>query len=135
MTTYDILVNVISPLHLAASPWNIKVGFQVTGMYPFNRDTFHGEEFMGVTLQIDLSLLWLQQLPTVTMKFQRRQLILQDHQNILQRMKHPSSPEDICPLPKAGPRTSQNVNKKKRTTAILTDTSVKNALKKTTVHV
>jgi len=93
MTTYDILVTVISSLHLAASPWNIKVGFQVTGMYPFNRDTFHDEEFMGVTLRIDLALLWLQQLPTVTIKFQRRQLILQDHQNLLQRMKHMLFPQ------------------------------------------
>jgi hypothetical protein len=41
----------------------------------------------------------------------------------------PSSPDDIRPLPKAGLRKSQNVNKKKRT-AILTDTSVKNAVKK-----
>jgi len=75
-------------LHLAASPGNIKVGFQVTGIYPFNRDTLHDEEIMGVTLQIDLALLWLQQLPAVTLNPQRRRLILQDHQNLLQRMKH-----------------------------------------------
>ena len=43
---------------------------------------------------------------------------------------HPSSPDDIRPLPIAGPRKSQNVNKKKETTLILTDTPVKNALKK-----
>jgi hypothetical protein len=43
--------------------------------------------------------------------------------------KHPSSPDDIRPLPKAGPRNSQNVIKKKRTTAILTDNPVKNSLK------
>jgi hypothetical protein len=42
---------------------------------------------------------------------------------------HPSSPEDVRPLPKAGPRKSQNVNKK-RTTVILTDTSVKKYRKK-----
>jgi hypothetical protein len=68
MTTYDILVIIISSLYLAASPGNFKVGFQVTGIYPFNRDILHDEEFVGVTLQIDLALLWLQQLPTVTMK-------------------------------------------------------------------
>jgi len=45
--------------------------------------------------------------------------------------RYPSSPDDIRPLPKAGPRKSQNVNKKKRT-ANLTDTSVKNAVKNTT---
>ena len=44
----------------------------------------------------------------------------------------PSSPENIRPLPQAGPRKSQNVNKKKRTTVILTDrpAPVKNSLKK-----
>jgi len=43
---------------------------------------------------------------------------------------HPSSLEDIRPLPKARPRKTQNVKKKKTTTAILTDTPIKNALKK-----
>jgi len=43
---------------------------------------------------------------------------------------HPSSPEDIRPPPKAGTRKSQNVNKKKKTTVILTDSPVKIALKK-----
>jgi hypothetical protein len=38
------------------------------------------------------------------------------------------------PLPEAGPRKIQNVNKKKRTTAILTDTPSK-MLKKTTTQV
>ena len=45
-----------------------------------------------------------------------------------------SSPEDIRSLPKRRPRKSQNANKKKRRTAILTDTPIKNSLKKTTVH-
>jgi len=88
MTTHNILFIVISSLHFAASPGNIKVGFQVTGIYPFNRDTLHDEKFMGVTLLIDLALLWLQQFQTVTMNPQRRRLILQDHQNLLQRKKH-----------------------------------------------
>jgi len=88
MTIYDILVIVISSLHLASSSGTIKVGFQGTGICPFNRDTLHDEEFMGVTLQIVLALLWLRQLPTVTMKLERRRLILQYHQNLLQSMKH-----------------------------------------------
>jgi hypothetical protein len=45
--------------------------------------------------------------------------------------RHPFSPDDIRPPPKAGPRKSQNVNKK-RTIAILIETSVKNAVKNTT---
>jgi hypothetical protein len=47
----------------------------------------------------------------------------------------PSSVEDIQSLPKARPRKSQNANKKKRTTAILTDTPIRNSFKKTTVYV
>jgi hypothetical protein len=45
-----------------------------------------------------------------------------------------SSSEDIRPLSEAGPRKIQNVNKKKRTTAILTDTPSK-MFKKTTTQV
>jgi hypothetical protein len=44
--------------------------------------------------------------------------------------KHPSSPEDIRPLPKDGHRRNQNINKQKRTTLILTDYIDKYALKK-----
>jgi hypothetical protein len=43
---------------------------------------------------------------------------------------HPSSPEVIRLLPKAGPRKSKIVNEKKKTTAIFTDTHIKNVLKK-----
>jgi len=88
MTIYDILVIVISSLHLAASPGTIKVGFQGAGICSFNRGTLHDEEFIVVTLQIDLALLWLQQLPTVKMKLQRCRLILKHHHNLLQRMKN-----------------------------------------------
>jgi len=48
---------------------------------------------------------------------------------------HRSSREDIQSVPKARPKKSRNANKKKRTTAILTDTPIKNSLQKTTVHV
>ena len=43
---------------------------------------------------------------------------------------HPSFLEYIRLLPTAGPRKSQNVNKEKKTAAILTDTRDKNALRK-----
>ena len=47
MTIYDIPGFVNWYLHLAASSGNIKASFQVSGIYPFNRDNFHDEEFMG----------------------------------------------------------------------------------------
>jgi len=43
MTIYDIPGIVNSSLHLAASPGNIKAGFQVSGICFFNRDIFYGE--------------------------------------------------------------------------------------------
>lgn len=61
----------------------------------------------GLKLQIDLRRLWLQQLSKGTVKPQRCRLILQDHQHLLQRKKHPSSPQDIRPLPKDGHRKSE----------------------------
>jgi hypothetical protein len=47
MTIYDIPCIVNSSLHLTASPGHIKTGFQVSGIYPFNRDIFHDKDFMG----------------------------------------------------------------------------------------
>ena len=44
---YDIPVIVNSSLHLAASTENVKAGFQVFRIYPFNRDIFRDKEFMG----------------------------------------------------------------------------------------
>jgi hypothetical protein len=48
---------------------------------------------------------------------------------------HPSSPDDIRLFTKAGPRKSQNLNKKNKTTVILTDTPVKKCLDKATTQV
>jgi hypothetical protein len=87
MTIYGIPGIFNSSLYLAASPGNIKAGFRVFEIYPFNRDIFSDKEFMGLRLQIDLPLLWLHRLPTVTVNPQRRRLILQDQQHALQKKK------------------------------------------------
>jgi hypothetical protein len=47
LTIYDIPGIVNSSLHLAASPGNIKAGFRVSRIYPFDRVIFHDEEFIG----------------------------------------------------------------------------------------
>jgi hypothetical protein len=47
----------------------------------------------------------------------------------------PSTPKGFQPLSKAGPKKRQNVNKKKRTTTILTDTSDKNTFKESKTQV
>lgn len=132
MTIYDIPGIVNSSLHLAVSPGNIKSGFQVSGIYPFNRDIFQDEDFMGAYVT-DRSA------PSVTAaasssncKPSEMSIDSPGSSSTSKEATHPSTPEDVRPLPKAGPRKSQNVNKKKRTTAILTDTPVKSSLKKRT---
>jgi hypothetical protein len=58
-----------------------------------------------------------------TVNLQRCWLIFQDHVIYLKKEEHILPLLRIFdPVPKPGPRKSQNVNKKKRTTAILTDT-------------
>jgi len=94
------------------------------------------KNLLGLTLQTDLPLLLLQQLPTVKVNPSKKLIYSPGPSTSISKEEtHSSSPEDIRPLPKARPRKSQNVNKKKKETAILTDPSFKNALKKTTAHV
>jgi len=82
------LVFLVFSNHLCISQLLLEISKQVSGIYPFNGDNFYDEEFMGLTLQIDLLLPWLKQLPTVTVNAKRRRLILQDHQYLLQKKKH-----------------------------------------------
>jgi len=75
--------------------------------------------------------LWLQQLPIVKVNPSKKFIYSPGPSAFISKEEtHSSSPEDIRPLPKTGPRKSQNVNKKRKETAILTDTPVKNAFKK-----
>lgn len=47
MTIYDIPTIVRTTLPLAATTNDIKAGFQVSGIYPFNKDSFPDSEFMA----------------------------------------------------------------------------------------
>jgi hypothetical protein len=129
VTFYDIPGIVNSLLDLAASP-GIKAGFQVSGIYPLNRDIFHDEECMGAYVT-DRSTS-----PVAAAAFNSNSKTPTSMDSTgpsistSKEEARPFSPGDIRPLPKPRHRKSQNVKKKKRTTAILTDTLVKNALKK-----
>jgi hypothetical protein len=68
---YDIPCIVNLSLHLTASPGHIKAGFQVSGIYSFNRNIFYDKNFIGTYVTIDILLLWPQQLPTVTVNSHR----------------------------------------------------------------
>jgi hypothetical protein len=113
LTVYDIPVIVNSFLNLAASPGNIKGSFQVSGIYPFNRDVFH-DEFMGAAASSSNSE------PPKTSIYSPAPSATTSKEET-----HPSFLEYIRLLPKARPRKSQNVNKNKKTTAILTDSRTK----------
>jgi len=100
-------------LNLAASLGNIKGSFQVPGMYPFNRDIFH-DEFMEAAASNSNSE------PPKTSFYSPG-----PSTSTSKEETHPPFLEYIRFLPKTGPRKSQNVNQKKKTTAILTDTATK----------
>jgi hypothetical protein len=120
VTFYDIPGIVNSSLDLAASP-GIKAGFQVPGIYSFNRDIFHVEECMWAYVTVTVNT------PKTSMDYTGPSI------STSKEKARPFPPEEIRPLPKPGHRKSQNVQKK-GTTAIFTDTPVKNTLKKTTMH-
>ena len=91
------------------------------------------KNLLGLMLQTYLPLLWLQQLPTVKVNPSKKLIYSPGPSASTSKEEtHSSSPEDIRPLPKAGPRKSQNVNKKKKETAILTVTSHQKCFEKKT---
>lgn len=47
MSIYDIPDVVRDALPLTATPKNIQSGFQVSGIYPFNRHIFNDDEFLA----------------------------------------------------------------------------------------
>jgi hypothetical protein len=122
---YDIPGIVNSSLHLAASPGNIKADFHVSGICLFNRVIFHDEGFMGAYVTHRSSPPVAAAASNSNSKPPKTSTDSPGLSTSTSKEEiHPSSP-DIRPLPNVGPRKSQNVNQKKRTTTILTDTSSK----------
>lgn len=149
MTIYDIpgIVNTI--LHLAASPANIKAGFQVSGIYPYNQRIF--EDFMPgfATDRPDPNLETKNESENNGLNNTNENV--DEHRGTVSletevqhneepiagpssRMSPPRTPpplptlENLRPLPKAPPRKKGSNNRKKRISAILTDTPIKDAL-------
>ena len=82
------------------------------------------KNFWGLTLHIDMPLLWLQ--PNSSSEPPKTSIDSPGPSTCTSKEEtHPSASQDIRPLPEAGPRKIQNANKKKRTTAILIDTPLK----------
>ena len=115
MTIYDIPSIVNTSLHLAASPGHIKAGFQVSGIYPFNWDIFHDEEFMGAYVTDRSTALVAAAASNSSSKPPKTSIGSPGPSTSTSKEDtHPSYPKVIRLLPKAGPRKSQIVNEKKK---------------------
>jgi hypothetical protein len=146
MTIYDLPVIINTSLIFAATPANIKAGFLATGILPYNRDVFPDEEFLSFYVT-DRSA------PATDPAASNENNTKTNHDESAEpgpsRINSPESgsskrtcaepnpspstsltPEVVRPFPKAACRKGPaNNTRKNRTTAILTDTPVKAALR------
>ena len=159
MTIYDIPNVVSTAFPLAVTPANILAGFRAAGISPFNRDIFQDSDFLGAYVtdrpqedqqetqvfhpatnlshNSDGSDTPQSLIATVQLKSCSVQNIshLQDENEPRPSTsglcgKKAPTPKELRPLPKAGPRKRSGMNRRKRSSAILTDTPVKKALEK-----
>ena len=134
MTIYDIPGIVKTALPHAVNPVNITAGFQVTGICPFNKHIFTDADFMPS---------YLTDRPDPSNMPNHSSVLSEENTNQISSVVIPAtpstsseiglqqtfpSPEEVRPFQKAEPRKGKNSNKRKRTSAILTDTPVKEAL-------
>ncbi|XP_003737382.1 uncharacterized protein LOC100904063 [Galendromus occidentalis] len=123
LTIYDIPGVVSTALPRAASEENIKAGFAVSGISPFNREIFTEKDFA----------------PSYVTDRPPDDSATTDPQRAPRTSTStPAPPEDVVraetsletlfPLPKAGPRRSTRKGRPKRSAAILTDEAMRAAL-------
>lgn len=112
---------------------NITSGYVKPGIFPFDRDAFGDDEFLSSFVTdrenpaavADDGAVLLPTTPTHT----TQQLVSADEPSTsASTVTATVTPEQIRPYPKAPPRASTNRNNRKRSTAILTDTPVKQRL-------
>ncbi|KAK6177151.1 hypothetical protein SNE40_015311 [Patella caerulea] len=108
---------------------NIMSGFRRPGIWPFNRDAFKDDEFLGafVTDRPNPDITLDDEITTGESSDDRVNLpsTSTDKSN---EIRAALMPEQIRPFVKAGPR--RKVTRKRKTTSILTDTPVKEQLEK-----
>ncbi|KAJ8930258.1 hypothetical protein NQ314_016951 [Rhamnusium bicolor] len=136
MTIYDIPGIVATALPIAAIPNNIMAGFRISGISPFNRNIFPDSEFMAgyVTdrpdpnpeIIDDISV----EIPSTSADISRHATPTDEILNLPGCSKTITVHlEHLKPLPKAVARKTKQ-NRRKRKSAILTDTLVKDELEK-----
>ncbi|XP_074042558.1 uncharacterized protein [Leptinotarsa decemlineata] len=134
MTIYSIPNIVRTALPLEETPNNIRAGFQVSGIYPFNRDIFPDSEFM-----VDNSLPDQETIPNQDVQQTGPSRIAESRTPTPQNSQYLQSSNKVAtcsftdlenwkPFPKAAERKVQR-GRTKRKSEILTDTPIKDALK------
>ncbi|XP_044733272.1 tigger transposable element-derived protein 6-like [Chrysoperla carnea] len=133
MTIYDIPGIIAQAFPLAATSSNILMGFKTCGISPFNRDIFQEHDFMPSSVT-DRPLITNNEDDICDLNSNQS---LEDVNTGPIELATPSpsfqivSPYVLKPLPKAPPRKSQRVHKRKYQSAILTDTPEKINLENT----
>ncbi|ROL23530.1 Pogo transposable element with KRAB domain [Anabarilius grahami] len=134
MSIYDVPGIVATAYPLAATPNNIQSGFRVTGISPYNRDVFPEDAFAPS---------YVTDRPNPVPTANLVAVPDEPHPATDNAVPGPSgvsagtgrptgrhslTPEELRPFPKAGPRKVGGAVRRKRKTAILTDTPVKRQL-------
>lgn len=125
MTIYDIPAIVSSALSLALSISNISSGFKSAGIWPFNCEIFQDCDFITsyVTDREYVEKTCSQSQVNAQAPNKENEEVTIDEDN--------SNPVEILrPLPKAPARKEKTSNRRKRKSAILTDSPVRNSLAK-----
>lgn len=149
LTIYDIPKIVADSLPLAQTSMNIINGFRKTGIFPYNANIFSEDEFSPafVTDRPDPNNLLEKDSPqqalmnttesdpplSISVNSQcepesSRNENINSKENETFDPSIAFSPETVRPYPKAGPRKACTTNRRKRKSAILTDTPVKDSL-------
>ncbi|XP_023312440.1 uncharacterized protein LOC111692606, partial [Anoplophora glabripennis] len=145
LTIYDIPKIVADSLPVAQTSINIVNGFRKTGIFPYNANIFGEDEFSPSFVtdrpeqetiepekdhpeQAVMSSTELNPTPSASTSQAEPKPSPSKKENETIDLKQVFSPEIVRPYPKAGPRKAAKTNRRKRKTAILTDTPEKNAL-------
>jgi len=125
MTIYDIAEVLGYAFPLAFTPTNVKSGFEVSGIYPFNREIFRDHEYLSSSVT-DRPFPAHADAPDV----EPESPAPQSPPNSLTTARGFVSPVQLRPHPKAPPRkTGENcAGRKKRKSVVLTSTPVKQQL-------